>query len=78
MHNISLYIIFPSFPSFLVCVTGYPAIVNGPINMIFDRMMGFNLNLLIFGKSRSKVKGQGQISMKICIFWVNFGHSSYV
>ncbi len=33
---------------------------------------------LIFYISRSKVKGQGQISMKICLFQADFGHRGCV
>ncbi len=40
--------------------------------------LGLDGGPLIFYISRSKVKGQGQISMKICLFWADFGHRGYV
>ena len=36
--------------------------------MIFGMEVGFGPSLLIFGKSRSKVKGQGHESEEICLF----------
>ena len=41
-----------------------PAAANGPINMIFCMGMDIADRMSIFGKSGSKVKGQGQKSAK--------------
>ncbi len=72
-HNI-----FPSFPSVLASVTASPAAANGPTDMIFGMKVCFDYGMLIFGKSRSRVKGQGRKSTKICLFWADFGHRGYV
>ena len=48
------------------------------MGMIFGMWMCFGDRLLIFVKSGSKVKGQGQKSIKICLFWVDFGHRGYI
>ena len=37
-----------------------PAAANGPIGMIFGMGMDIDQCMPIFGKSKSKVKGQGQ------------------
>ena len=50
----------------------------GPRGSIFGRDVGPDCSLPIFGFLRSKVKGQGQISMKICLFWAVFGHRGYM
>ncbi len=41
-----------------------PAVTNGPIDMIFGMGMDIDDRMPIFGKSGSKVKGQGQKSAK--------------
>ncbi len=60
--------IYIYFLAFLASVTASPAETNGSIHMVFSRMMGLNLDMLIFCKSRSEVKGQCQKSMKIRLF----------
>ena len=40
--------------------------------------VGLDSGPLIFYISRSKVKGQGQVGMKMCLFGANFGHRGYV
>ncbi len=64
--------------SFLPCVSTSPVAADGPMGMIFGMWMCFGDRLLIFVKSGSKVKGQGQKSIKICLFWVDFGHRGYI
>ena len=66
------------FLAFRLWITAFPAVANGSIGMIFGRMMGPGYGMLIFGKSGSKVKGQGQISTKICLLWADFGHRGCV
>ena len=41
-----------------------PAAANGPNDMIFGKWVDIDDRMPIFGKSRSKVKGQGQKSTK--------------
>ena len=45
-------------------VTTSPAAAKGPTDLIFGMYMEIGDRMTIFGKSRSKVKGQGQISTK--------------
>ena len=42
--------------------------------MIFGMKVCFYYGMLIFGKLGSQVKGQGQKSIKICLFCAVFGH----
>ena len=64
--------IFPSFPSFrlsvFASVTASPAAASGPMHMIFGMKIYLDYGMLIFGKLRSEVKGQGHKSTKICLF----------
>ncbi len=46
--------------------------------MIFGMWVCLGDHPLIFDKSGSKVKGQGQKSIKICLFRADFGHRGYV
>ncbi len=48
------------------------------MGMIFGMWVCLGGRMLIFEKSRSKVKGQGRKSTKICLFWAIFGHRSWV
>ncbi len=48
----------------------------GPGSFNFGIEVGLDDGLPIFYISRSKVKGQGQIGMKISLFGVNLGHRS--
>ncbi len=75
-HPENLYI-FPSFPSFRV-YPHPPVAADGPTGLIFGMNVGFGCGLLIFGKSGSKVKGQGQKSLKICLFGADYGHRGYM
>ncbi len=71
--NILIY-----FLAFLASVTASPAATNGPTDMSFGMEVCFHCGMLIFEKLGPKVKGQGQISMKIRLFWANLGHRGYV
>ncbi len=62
----------------LPCVTRPPAVPNGPRDLNFGMRMYLDPDSTLFGKLRSKVKGKGQISMKICLFWAVFGHKGYM
>ncbi len=51
-----------------LCFSASPARTVGPIALIFCMSVGFGRERPIFGKSRSKVKGQGLKSEKMCLF----------
>ncbi len=61
-------------PSFQASVTLAPAVPNGPRGLIFSIRIGLDPNSTLFGKPRSRVKGQGHIYTKMYLFWANSGH----
>ena len=60
--------IYIYFLAFRMCVTPPPAVAVGHMDMIFGRTMGLEHGMLIFGKLRSEVKGQGHNFTKIRLF----------
>ncbi len=64
-HSLSIYI---SYVTVCPSVTATPAATVGPRTLIFGMDIGLDGRLLIFFKSRSKVKGHGQKSGKMCLF----------
>ncbi len=62
------------FLAFLPWVLASPAAADGPMGMIFSMWVCLGDRPLIFYKSGSKVKGQGQKSTKKRSFWANFGY----
>ena len=66
------------FLAFLPSVTRSPAAADGPTGLNFSMWVDLEANSMIFGKLRSKVKVQVQISTEICPFWAIFGHRGYM
>ena len=79
IYSNNLYI-FPRNPlvSLSVCLLVYACSAKTiePRSFIFSMEVGLDGGPLIFYNSRSKVKGQGQIGMKMWLFGANLGHRS--